>query len=80
MYAGSLKFENEAHLGHIWSSEAGFVQCFERREQFFRRSVFFCGHLPPAEMTSFCIKNTDPQKKKWNISVFFAPIACFPQN
>ena len=46
MSAASLKFENEVHLGHIWFSEAGFVQCFERREQF-RRSVFFCGHLPP---------------------------------
>ena len=30
MCPASLKFDNEAHLGHIRSSEAGFVQCFER--------------------------------------------------
>ena len=36
-------------LGHISSSKAGFVQCFERREQF-RRSVFFL--WLPTEMTS----------------------------
>ena len=78
MCAASLKFENEVHLGHIWFSEAGFVQCFERREQF-RRSVFFCGHLPPAEMASFFIKNTDLQKKQMEHIRFFAPIACFPR-
>ena len=37
-------------LGHISSSKAGFVQCFERCQQF-RRSVFFL--WPPTERTSF---------------------------
>ena len=37
-------------LGYISPSKAGFVQCFERREQV-RRSVFFL--WPPTEMASF---------------------------
>ena len=60
----SLKFEYEAHLGHISSSEAGFVQCFERRGQF-RRSVFFFVATYRNDLISVGghKKNTDLQKK-----------------
>ena len=64
-------------FGHISSSKAGFVQCFERREQF-RRSVFFL--WPP---TGFCSrwsqKNTDLQFFSRPFPFFSAPIARFPR-
>ena len=75
-----LEFENEAHLGHISSSEAGFVQCFERREQFLRRSLFFVATYRKGLISVGGHKiNRDLQNKFPTFPGFFAPIACLPQ-
>ena len=71
MCAASLKFENEVHLGHIWFSEAGFVYSASKgANSSVGLPVFFGGHLPPAEMASFFIKNTDLQKKMEHFRIF----------
>ena len=69
-----------ALFGHISSSKAGFVRCFERREQF-RRSCVFSVATYRNDLISVGghKKNLDLQKTSWTISVFFASVARFPQ-
>ena len=63
-----------ALLGHILSSKAGFVQCFERREQF-RRSVFFRGQLQKLPHFRRCPQIKHGPTKKSGTFPFSLPIA-----
>ena len=56
-------------LRHISSSKAGFVQCFERRDQF-RRSVFFWGAIFSNDLISVGVVTNKTQTYKTNLDQF----------
>ena len=76
MCPSSLKFENEAHLGHInlenvahlariWSSEAGFVQCSASKgvNSYVGLCFFVATYRDDLISVGGHKKNTDLQKK-----------------